>query len=137
MEPVATRAPYYPAYNSMSHAHTGLDFSITWISAPNTERALLALQWDVTSHALRWFLQEAYAAFANPDYSVDEALGSGYRVVLFDDTEYNSSPYAGSPEYTAIPSPASRMQARPAGLMSRRCPVSAQLPSSDDYQAAA
>ncbi len=95
----ATRAPYYPAYNSMSHVHTPLDFSITWTSAPNTERALLALQWDVTSHALRWFLQDAYAAFANPAYTVVGAPGLGYRVVLFDDTEYNSSPYVGSPEY--------------------------------------
>jgi hypothetical protein len=93
-----TRAPYYHAYNSMSHAHTLLDFSISWISAPNTEGALLTLQWDVTSHALQWFLEDAYAAFANPAYTVEAATGSGYRVVLYDSTDYNSLD-AASPEY--------------------------------------
>jgi len=95
-----TQAPYWREYNSMSHEPARLDFDITWGTAPNNERALLSLQWLVTTEVTRWVLQDAYERFADTSYSLEESAGAGLRVVLYDDVNYNSSPGGNDPAFT-------------------------------------
>ena len=93
----ATDAPYWRRYGSLSNDPQDFRFGLTWISAPNTERALLSMQWAATQQALTWFLIDAQSLLDDPGYSPDAALGSGYRVVLYNDVEYNSG--GGTPEH--------------------------------------
>ena len=98
----ATQAPYWRRYYNEA-ARGDLEFDVTWSRAPNTERALLSLQDRLTREAVKWALQAAVAQFeslrSDPNSVTDwDALGQGYRVVLYDDWKYNSTG-SESPEY--------------------------------------
>ena len=98
----ATQADYWRRYYNDGY-RGDLEFDVLWASAPNTERALLSLQDRVTREAVKWALEAATVQFEhlrqNPNSVTDkDALGLGYRVVIYDDANYNSTS-SESPEY--------------------------------------
>lgn len=94
----ATAAPFWRQYAGLSNEDRRLSFGPTWISAPNTERALLSMQWAATQQTLAWFLVDAQQKLDDPSYSAASAAGAGYRVVLYEDVDYNGTG-ARTPEH--------------------------------------
>ncbi len=94
----ATAAPYWRHYAGLSNYDQPFSFGLIWISTPNTERALVSMQWMATQQVLTWFLVEAQQKLDDPSYSPESALGDGYRAVLYEDVAYNGTG-ARTPEH--------------------------------------
>ena len=105
-------SPYWRGYNALTNDSSPHDFTIVPDLAPNTERALISMQWASTAKVAQWFLEDAQAKLNDPAYTVDDADGQGYRVVFYEDVKYNptdqeyryaqtvaAEPYAGTGPY--------------------------------------
>jgi hypothetical protein len=93
-----TAAPYWRAYWTLG-GFGPLSYGINWDLSKRTECALLSLQWAQTELALKWFIEEAQQKLNDPNYSVNQAAGTGTSITLFQDINYNSGSSPNGPEF--------------------------------------
>lgn len=94
----ATSAPFWQGYGALTNDSKTHNFSLTWLSAPNSERALLSSQWKASELTVKWVLEAAQKKLDDRTYAVGGSTGSGYKVNLFADSQYNSHS-SRTPEY--------------------------------------